>query len=256
MKMRNIISSVLATSVMASAMSISAYAEAETVTIAPVYPYFDTHDINGSVVVNLPENTALDLEITMDSNEEPGIVYHDSELSSAEGSSFAFEIEGRDNTEEDYRRYNLRFNVKDEVQNLVSESFTREFTVPDGVLNPNTWTEFRYNVSIEILDTEVPFAEQTTTFSENGISVVETNVVFYVDYLLGDVNSDLKVTTVDAALVLSEYAALAIEEPSTFTEKQTIAADVNGDGKITPTDAAKILAYYSDMQTNGSASWE
>lgn len=257
MKKNSIISVLTAVCVLASSTAVAAFALAdETVKVTPAYEYFDEHDVNGRVVINLPENIALDVEITMDSNEGAGFTYYDNEFTSADGSSFAFEIEGRDNTDEDYRNYNLTFSVSDEVQKLVSESFSESFTVPDGVLNSGSWVDYRYNVSIEVSDVEEAYATETSEFTENGVKVVETDIVFYVDYILGDVNDDLKITTVDAALVLAEYAAVSTGENTTFTEKQCIVADVNFDGSVTPSDAAKILAYYSDLQTTGSASWE
>ena len=60
------------------------------------------------------------------------------------------------------------------------------------------------------------------------------------EYTLGDVNSDGKITNIDAAIVYAGFNGKI-----TLTETQLLAADVNGDGKITNIDAAIIYAYFN-----------
>lgn len=55
-------------------------------------------------------------------------------------------------------------------------------------------------------------------------------------YTLGDVNSDGRITTYDASLVLQ-----AVTGETTLTETQTQAGDLDGSGRLTTYDAAMIL---------------
>lgn len=70
-------------------------------------------------------------------------------------------------------------------------------------------------------------------------------------YPLGDVNNDKLIDSVDASLVLHEYAAISGGMATTFSDKrQNLAADVNNDGKIDSVDASAILAYYAYISGN------
>lgn len=70
-------------------------------------------------------------------------------------------------------------------------------------------------------------------------------------YSLGDVNNDKLVDSVDASLVLHEYAAVSSGMATTFTDKrQILAADVNNDGKTDSVDASTILAYYAYISSH------
>jgi hypothetical protein len=61
------------------------------------------------------------------------------------------------------------------------------------------------------------------------------------------------IDSVDASMVLAEYAALSIGEPTTFEDShQDVAADVNCDGVIDAVDASLILAYYAYVSGNNS----
>lgn len=62
-----------------------------------------------------------------------------------------------------------------------------------------------------------------------------------VDYKLGDVDGDGRITQADADLALSYYVGT-----TSFTEKQFKAADYNRDGKITPADATKIQQHIGE----------
>lgn len=68
---------------------------------------------------------------------------------------------------------------------------------------------------------------------------------------LGDVDFDDDVDSVDASMVLVEYAKLSVNEPYSFTEKQFAAGDINENGKLDATDASSILAYYAYLSTGG-----
>ena len=66
-----------------------------------------------------------------------------------------------------------------------------------------------------------------------------------VSILLGDINGDNKITTVDALQALQ-----AASGRRTLSDIEKAAADVNGDGKITTVDALKILQYASGRITH------
>lgn len=256
MNMKKITASVLSAAVLCSFGTI-AYAEAEitTVKVEPAYEWFIDADVNGTVTVNLPEKTALDIEITMDSNEYMGDIYYDNEFTSADGSSFAFDIEGRDNVEEDFRIYYLSFGIENEELEISSEKYTEYFDIPDGNNNANSWVNINYNVSVEVLDTEEAYSVTRTETATATGKDINVDITFYVYYMPGDVNGDTLVTAVDAATVLAEYASTATSGEPTFTVKQFEAADINNDGVITASDAGKILAYYAELQAKGEASW-
>ncbi len=69
---------------------------------------------------------------------------------------------------------------------------------------------------------------------------------------LGDVNFDGAVNSVDASLVLAEYAAISTNGTLKFDEKANKAADVNKDEVIDSSDASLVLAYYAYTSTGGT----
>ena len=79
-------------------------------------------------------------------------------------------------------------------------------------------------------------------FSKGGIKVVDNK-----DYILGDVNNDKNVDSVDASTVLREYALLSSSKTSFTDPRQSIAADVNHDKKIHSVDSSLILAFYTNL---------
>ena len=74
--------------------------------------------------------------------------------------------------------------------------------------------------------------------------------------MLGDVNEDSTIDSIDATAILVEYANTSTGNKPTFTSSQVIAADVNKDGFVNSTDASKILAYYAESATGGKPSWD
>ena len=69
-------------------------------------------------------------------------------------------------------------------------------------------------------------------------------------YMTGDLNSDSKITAVDARVALRIAAGLVAPDAT-----QKIVADVNGDGKITAADARKILRVAAGLDKfSGSSS--
>ena len=69
---------------------------------------------------------------------------------------------------------------------------------------------------------------------------------------LGDVNFDGAVNSVDASLVLAEYAAISTNGTLKYDEKANKAADVNKDEVIDSSDASLVLAYYAYTSTGGT----
>lgn len=72
---------------------------------------------------------------------------------------------------------------------------------------------------------------------------------------IGDVDGDSEINSSDASLVLSEYAAIATGDGTTFNEAQSEAADVNKDGAVDSSDASVILSYYAYKSTGGELSF-
>ncbi|MBD5158657.1 MAG: hypothetical protein HDT23_00155 [Ruminococcus sp.] len=67
----------------------------------------------------------------------------------------------------------------------------------------------------------------------------------------GDINNDGFIDSVDASLVLSEYALLSTENGTgEFTPEQSTVADLNKDGEVNASDATLILMYYSYLSTD------
>lgn len=83
-------------------------------------------------------------------------------------------------------------------------------------------------------------------FTVSGLVKAEKPEVSY-----GDIDGNGKIDPDDAYLVLKEYAATSVKNPSTFEDNQKVAADVNGDEDITPDDAYLILVHYA-QQSVGS----
>jgi pectate lyase len=69
--------------------------------------------------------------------------------------------------------------------------------------------------------------------------VTVTKVHTYLSYVLGDVNLDGYVTTIDAVKILQYYVGSL-----SLTDTQLKAADVNHDSDVSTLDAVKILQYY------------
>ena len=55
-------------------------------------------------------------------------------------------------------------------------------------------------------------------------------------------------------MILAEYAIIATNGTTNFTEEQMKAADVNDDGEVNAIDASLVLAYYAHISTGGTLS--
>lgn len=81
---------------------------------------------------------------------------------------------------------------------------------------------------------------------------VTIKAVYTVDdqYLLGDVNGDKMIDSVDASSVLAYYARISTDQDGGYNQQQKKAADVNNDGAINAVDASSILSYYAYTSTS------
>lgn len=80
---------------------------------------------------------------------------------------------------------------------------------------------------------------------ENGFDFVE--IAKY-----GDINSDGATDSVDAALVLEEYAKTSTGRIGSFTANQMLCADIDKNGIVNSSDASRILDFYSYSSTGGT----
>jgi uncharacterized protein YkwD len=65
----------------------------------------------------------------------------------------------------------------------------------------------------------------------------------------GDTNNDGKIDSVDASLVLQEYAAVSAGKKYTLSSAQRARSEVNGDSKVDSVDASVILRIYAKNST-------
>ncbi len=76
------------------------------------------------------------------------------------------------------------------------------------------------------------------------------------NFMLGDVNFDLKVDARDASLVLRDYADTASGLDTSLSKYQQKAASVNSDDAIDARDASSLLRYYAFISSGGELSFE
>lgn len=76
------------------------------------------------------------------------------------------------------------------------------------------------------------------------------------NFMLGDVNFDLKVDARDASLVLKDYADTASGLDSSLSKYQQKAAAINDDDVIDARDASSLLRYYAFVSSGGELSFE
>ena len=235
---KKLLSASIAAAMLAVMPAVNAFA-AET----PVFPDFNENDVNGRVVVTLPEGMSAKVSITFDSPEGKAEPYYLTDL--AENSSATFDIEGRDYTLDDYRIYNLTV----APEGVSVAPYSVNFTVPDGDETPDSFKELKYTFLVDDIVSEKDW--------EASLDGNEYTVTYHIPpFALGDVNEDGKVDAKDASRVLMHYSAASTGAEDVLTDAQKKAANVNGDDKIDAKDASRILVYYSIASTGGTPTWD
>lgn len=256
--------SILSASVMFQTIAIQT--SADNIVSAPVestFSEFNKNDVNGTVAVTLPAGWNAEINITMHSP-DGDYNYYNGSFDYSGKNSYSFDIEGYDCEKDsdgkiiDGREYSISITAYNRSLSLLSNEFSDTFTIADPDYNPDSRTNFNYNVSLEELESTEPWTKSEKTLNENGIETIYKDVLIYAKkaYPRGDVNDDGNIDAVDASLVLTEYAAIATSQPSTMDAPAKAAADVDYDGNINAVDASKILAYYSDKATGKEPSWD
>ncbi len=235
---KKLLSASLTAAVLAVMPAVNAFAAEE-----PVFQHFNKNDVNGSVTVALPAGMSANVSITFDSPEGKAEPYYVKEL--AENTTATFDIEGRDNTEDDYRNYLLTVTPT----GAGVKPFTAEFTVPDGNDNPDSFKELKYTFTV---DDVISDNDWDATDAEGVVTVAYHLNAF----TLGDVNVDGKVDAKDASKVLVYYSKMSTGAEGDLSEAQKKAANVNGDKLIDAKDASRILVYYSIASTGGTPTWD
>lgn len=212
----------------------------------PQYPNFDSEEVNGEVVVEVPKDVSAHIKITFDSPEHTDALYYDKTVSGA--SLCGFQIEGRDTTDDDFRDYHLNIQVSN-AAGFISETYSETFNILDVNDNPNSFKSLQYKLSMDEKDSDKPWE---IVSDKDGVK----EIVFHLNkVMLGDVDGSGAVNADDASLVLTEYAKISTTNKGTFTAAQIQAADVNGDTAVNADDASSILKYYALTSAGKTADW-
>ncbi len=78
----------------------------------------------------------------------------------------------------------------------------------------------------------------------------------YTTFERGDVNSDRSINSVDASMILAEYAGIATGNDTRFDSVEAFCADTDSDGSVNSSDASSILSYYAYTATGGTEAFE
>lgn len=222
------------------------------------FPQFDKNEVNGTVTLRIPDGVTADVEITLDSPEGKAFPYYTGTYDG--GNDYSFDIEGRDNTADDYRIYNLSVTLcscdfggqADTFTDIINGNDERSFKVADANDHPDSFAEYTYifevsgkecNTAWEI--TKSDKVSKTVTVYANCISKVK----------LGDMNDDGVIDATDASAILSAYALSSVGQ-DTLTKEQKTAADVNKDGVVDATDASAVLTYYALSSVSQTGTFE
>ena len=114
---------------------------------------------------------------------------------------------------------------------------------PGGTYNINVYNDTSYFSYVVCRPTGD--GKEVEVFAEDSPSLMINSS----DRMLGDVNDDIRIDSVDVSAILKAYANLSTNKESGFTADQMAAADVNGDGMVDAVDASNILAYYRYVST-------
>ena len=184
----------------AAPVNLIASADAEE-KIKPVFQYFNPADVNGSVVIVLPEEIHATAEITFDSPEGIDEPYYRAEL--AANGTYSFAIEGRDTTDDgDFRDYNLKITAVGGEFSDQTAIYIDKFNVPDKNDNPDSFKELKYTFTV---DDVISDNDWDATDAEGVVTVAYHLNAF----TLGDVNVDGKVDAKDASSILAYYSYIS-----------------------------------------------
>lgn len=245
--MRHLSSAAAAIFIM-TAVPGAVFSSAAAEEFAPKYEDFNSRDVNGALILELPDNVNADVEITFDSPEITAALYYQETITA--GGSYSFSLEGRDNTDADYRYYALKITFTDPEYGTESVPYTEVLTVPDVNDNPDSYREYVIRVTGDSGNTG-------TTWEVTGEDGFTKDIaVHFAGFVLGDVDGSGGVDSSDASMILKDYSASSTGGVSDLTELQKKAADVNGDLTIDASDASKIMKYYSISSTGGTPDWD
>lgn len=251
----NKISAAAVSAVLATAASFGSYAYA--VDMTPVYEDFNENYVNGTVVINLPETVKASVAITFDSPEWKDEPYYTCEI--AGGDSYSFDIEGINNTEDDYRNYKISIALSGGTYAAEAGTVTDEFTIYDPNDTPKSFTTLTYNFTVDdvVSSDTIELTNEDSSGGVDGDYVVTKDYALHLNsFLKGDVDGNGIVDASDATLALREYTLVLSEKESELDERHRKAADIDGDSSVTASDATYILRYYTQMMSFGEASWE
>ncbi len=150
--------------------------------------------------------------------------------------------------------YPVIVKILDVTENIVYTSETFNITVKEAATTTTTSTTTTTTPTTTTSTATTTTTPPTTTTSTATTTTPPTTTE--PTYTLGDVDEDGKVDSVDASLVLAEYALIQTGGKLTFTDAQKKAADVNHDGKTDSSDASKILEYYAAVSTGKKPTWD
>lgn len=216
--------------------------------VKPVCEHIIKSDINGELHISVPKDATAKVDVVYESPEYDKHEYYNTTLNG--GMTYSLAIEGRDTTEDDYRNYTVSVSLTGGKYNMTSDVYSDKFNILDKNDNPDSYRIIKYNFTVDDKISKESFTVTKNEENEKDI-VVHLNSV-----MLGDVNEDSTIDSIDATAILVEYANTSTGNKPTFTSSQIIAADVNKDGFVNSTDASKILAYYAESATGGKPSWD
>lgn len=228
----------------------------ETVDQTSVYEGFNENDVNGQVIIELPENVTAHVEITFDSPEGKDLPYYNSDIDGSSNTG-VFDIEGRDKTEDDYRIYNLTISFTGGEYSRTGE-ITDTFMIYDPNDNPDSFTSLEYKFTADDTFAVEP-AELTNDTQFGGVAgnyVYSKEYTLHLGLMLGDVTCDGIINGSDATMALREYTLLSADMEGKFSTYQKFAADVTKDGILNGSDATKILRYYTLLSADLNPSWD
>lgn len=218
------------------------------VIVKPVCEHIIKSDINGELHISVPKDATAKVDVVYESPEYDKHEYYNTTLNG--GMTYSLAIEGRDTTADDYRNYTVSVSLTGGKYNMTSDVYSDKFNILDKNDNPDSYRIIKYNFTVDDKISKESFTVTKNEENEKDI-VVHLNSV-----MLGDVNEDSTIDSIDATAILVEYANTSTGNKPTFTSSQVIAADVNKDGFVNSTDASKILAYYAESATGGKPSWD